>query len=96
MPKKIEPICKNCRLYDDNGTCRVIILVEGKKINIPVDPDDRCFFEKELEAGGTKFIPAEEIKQVKFWVEDKKTGKKTDGNGVVKMEYPEGFFGQED
>jgi hypothetical protein len=29
---------------------------------------------------------------VKFWVEDKE-GKKTSGEGTVKIEYPEGFFG---
>jgi hypothetical protein len=35
-----------------------------------------------------------DVKQVRWWTEDEK-GQKTDGNGVVKIEYPEGFFGSE-
>ena len=34
---------------------------------------------------------ADEIKEVKFWVENEK-GEKIDGNGIVKIEYPKGFF----
>jgi hypothetical protein len=36
---------------------------------------------------------AKEIQQVRFWVENEE-GKPTNGDGVVKMEYPEGFFGE--
>ena len=81
----IEPICKNCRLFDPiNNECKVVILWEGEKYNLPVSPNDRCHMD---ELGI-------EVKQVRWWVEDPKTGEKTDGNGIVKMEYPEGFFGE--
>jgi hypothetical protein len=94
--KKIEPICNNCRLYDARqGICRVVILMEGKRLNIPVDAKDRCFFENEVEGTNGKFVPAEDIKEVRFWVENPITGEKTNGNGIVKMEYPEGFFGKQ-
>jgi hypothetical protein len=35
-----------------------------------------------------------EVKQVRWWVEDEK-GKPTEGDGVVKIEYPEDFFGKD-
>lgn len=97
MKKKIKPICGNCRLYNrEESTCRVVILHEGERVNIPVEPKDSCFFEQ------TYFDPItgkkedfNEIQQVRFWVEGK-DGKPTDGNGTVKMEYPKGFFGKEE
>lgn len=98
--KKLEPKCKNCRLFDEaQGLCRVIILYAGEKTNLPVDAEDDCFFEGEFTALNEKgkqesFRP--EVQQVKFWTEDPKTGKKTDKDGVVKIEYPEGFFGDEE
>lgn len=52
---------------------------------MPVDPGDFCHIE---ELGI-------EIKEVRWWVEDKE-GKPTEGNGVVKIEYPEEFFGKEE
>jgi len=104
-----EPYCKNCRLYDGNkGECQVIILQEGEKYNLPVYPDDKCFFEREFVSSEPKFdkegnprSAKEEswtpnVQEVKWWVEDPKTGKKTKGDGIVKMQYPEGFFGEED
>jgi hypothetical protein len=97
--KPLERKCKNCRLYDSGkGHCSVIVLNEGQRFNLPVYPDDECFFEGEFSAineeGAVEtFKP--DIQQVKLWVEDKKTGKKTDGNGIVKIEYPQGFFGDE-
>ena len=97
--KKIKPLCKNCRLFDSKEkVCRVIILHEGEKINLTVEKDDSCFFENEFLAmneEGHKESFKPEVQQVKWWVEDKK-GKKTKGNGTVKIEYPEGFFGNED
>jgi hypothetical protein len=106
---KPEAICGNCLLYDPKrGECRVVVLHEGEKYNIPVVPQDSCFFEDKFTAVekvyddeklvGTRvesFVPAEEIKQARFWVEDPETGKPTSGDGIVKMEYPEGFFGDE-
>lgn len=99
--KKLEPKCKNCLLYDHiKGECKVAILIDenleekfkqngilvetGQKINLPVFPEDNCHME---ELG----IPVE---QVRWWVEDPKTGKPTSGEGVVKFEYPENFFGK--
>lgn len=90
----------------EQGRCGVVILHEGERVNLPVDPEDDCFFENtfvaiSVEGKGTSdmtktkkaFKPADEIKQVRFWVEDEE-GNPTDGNGIVKMEYPEGFFNE--
>ena len=97
--KEIKPICGKCRLFDSKeNSCRVIILHEGEKINLPVAKNDSCFFENEflaLNEEGYKESFKPEVQQVKFWVEDKK-GKKTKGDGTVKIEYPEGFFGNGD
>ena len=103
-----EPFCKNCRLYNPNkGECGVIILYEGERHNLPVYPDDHCFFENKFiakrplfnkESGELKGYKTEifktSIQEVKFWVEDE-DGQKTKGDGNVKIEYPEGFFGDE-
>lgn len=81
---KIEPKCKNCLLFDrQNGKCKVAILVDGKQYHMPVFPDDNCHMDQ-------LGIP---VQQVRWYVEDPATGKPTDGNGVVKIEYPIGFFG---
>ena len=83
--KKLEPICKNCLLYNhEKKECKVAILIDGREYHLPVDMNDRCHMD---ELGI-------EVKQVRWWTEDDK-GQKTDGNGVVKIEYPEGFFGSE-
>lgn len=79
-----EPKCKNCLCYNHaKGECKVAVLVNGKEFHMPVFPEDHCHMD---ELG----IPVE---QVRWWVEDPQTGKKTNKDGVVKMEYPEGFFG---
>lgn len=95
--KKVEPICGNCVLYNqENSTCKLAILHEGKEWHIPVDPTDSCFFEEEFpDKEGGMFTPLDEVKQVRWFVEDPETGKPTKGDGVVKIEYPEGFFGEE-
>jgi len=81
---KTEPKCKNCLLYDrTHGICKVAILINGEEIHLPVFPDDNCHMD---ELG----IPVE---QVRWWVEDPKTGKPAD-KGIVKIEYPENFFGE--
>jgi hypothetical protein len=83
--KNINKICGTCRLFNKNTeTCAVSILLEGKQYHMPVSPTDSCHME---ELGI-------EINQVRWWVEDPKTGESIDGNGVVKIEYPEGFFGK--
>ncbi len=67
--------------------CRVIILHEGEKINIPVDPKDPCFFEEEYFNPITKETETfNDIKEIKMWVEDD-FGNKAD-HGKVKIEYP--------
>lgn len=98
--RKLKPICKNCVLYSPNeGVCKVAILHEGEKINIPVDASDPCFFKDQFVAvkkdGETEMFRPE-IEQVRWWIEDPKTGKQTDKNGVVKMQYPKNFFGSEE
>lgn len=81
--KKIEQICGNCLLYrQDKGECGVAVLIEGQTFHMPVGPRDKCHME---ELGV-------EINQVRWWVEDKETGEKTNKEGLVKIEYPEGFF----
>jgi hypothetical protein len=96
--KEIKPICGNCRLFDSKeNVCKVIVLHEGEKINVPVEKSDNCFFENEFLAineEGQKESFKPEVQQVKFWVEDEK-GEKTKGDGTVKIEYPDGFFGDE-
>lgn len=86
IPRKpLEPKCKNCLLFNQaKGECKVAILVDGKEYHMPVFPEDRCHMD---ELG----IPVE---QVRWFVTDPKTGKPTKGNGIVQMEYPEGFFGK--
>ena len=84
--KKVEPICKNCLLFDGNrNQCKVAVLVEGNEYHLPVLPNDRCHMD---ELG----IP---VQQVRWWVEDE-DGNPTKTDGTVKIEYPEGFFGKED
>jgi len=83
--KSKEKICGNCRLFNyKNSTCGVAILYEGQQLHMPVDKKDKCHME---ELGI-------EVQQVRWWVEDPKTGSPTNENGVVKIEYPEGFFGK--
>jgi len=80
---KKEPKCKNCLLFNkEKETCMVSIIIDGEKINMPVSPEDNCHMD---ELG----IP---VHQVRWWVEDPKTGKQTKENGVVKIEYPDNFF----
>lgn len=77
----IEPKCKNCLLYERNkGICKVAILINGEQQHMPVFPEDNCHME---ELG----IPVE---QVRWFVDNPDEN----GNGVVKIEYPEGFFGK--
>lgn len=82
--KKLEPICKNCLLYNhDKKECKVAILINGEQHHLPVLPDDKCHMD---ELG----IPVE---QVRWWVEDQ-NGNQTNGDGIVKIEYPTNFFGE--
>lgn len=82
----LKKICNNCLLYNrTNSKCKVAVLIEGKEYHLPVDPGDKCHLE-ELDI---------EIKQVRWWVEDE-NGNPTDGDGKVKIEYPNDFFGPED
>jgi hypothetical protein len=83
MPK--EPICGNCLLFNrSESVCNVAILMEGQKYHMPVSPEDKCHMD---ELGI-------QVNQVRWWVEDPKTGEKTEKNGVVKIEYPDDFFGK--
>jgi hypothetical protein len=92
--KPVERVCGNCKLYNPaKGECAVVILHEGRKYNLPVVAEDSCFFEGEHfdPISGSKDNFVEAIQEVKFWVENDK-GEKTNGNGTVKLEYPDGFF----
>jgi len=84
--KPKEPFCKNCSLFDPiNKLCGVVIINEGQKIHLPVEAEDACFFENEFVAKNETFKP--NVKQIKVWVEDPKTGEKSK-NGIVKIESP--------
>lgn len=87
--KKIEPICKNCRLFDaGKRQCSVVVLHEGKKIHIPVDAEDPCFFEQEYFDPITNSVDNfNEIREIKMWVEDEDGNKSK--NGTVKIELPD-------
>jgi hypothetical protein len=77
--------CGNCLLYNNKKQeCKVAILIEGAEYHLPVNPQDSCHMD---ELGI-------QINQVRWWVEDEQ-GKQIDGQGTVKIEYPEGFFGKE-
>jgi hypothetical protein len=91
--KKIKHICGNCKLFDcKNNLCAVVILHEGQRVHLPVDAKDPCFYEQEYFDPTAKAMEDfNEIKEVQFWVENAK-GEKTDGNGAVKVRYPEGFL----
>lgn len=44
----IDRICKNCRLYNQKeGACSVSIIHEGTTYELPVLPNDSCFWERE-------------------------------------------------
>ena len=97
--KEIKRICKNCKLFDpQESRCSVVILHDGERYHLPVEPQDKCFFEKEFVAindeGDIESFKTD-IQEVQFWVEDPETGKKTNKDGLVKIKYPEGFFGKE-
>lgn len=96
--KHIDRICNNCKLYNpQKNHCSVVILYEGERTHIPVDPQDACFYESGYFDATTKAVEdfAVDIQEVKFWVETE-DGRKTDKDGIVKMEYPEGFLGEKD
>ena len=106
-----KPICGRCRLFNPKSKrCGVLILVTpviaealevpvGTKINLPVSASDECFFEQEFKAIDKDNSNVErfkvDVQEVKIWVEDPKTGQRCK-QGVVKMEYPVGFFGDMD
>jgi len=104
----IEKICNNCRLFNrDEGECRVVVLHQGERYNLPVTPGDACFFDTEFVAIKEELVndeivtkketfnPADEIKSARFWVEDPMTGKPTTKKkGTVKIEYDKDFFGK--
>jgi len=95
--KQIERICKNCQLFNPaKNECAVVVLHEGQRLKLPVLAEDNCFFEGMYFDPTTKAMEdfAGEIKQARFWVENP-DGDKTNGNGIVKMEYPEGFLGKD-
>ncbi len=107
--KQVKAICGNCLLANTKtSTCMVAILHAGEQYHLPIKPSDECFFENEFTArtpeydqkGNLTNVNQEKFKvgveEVKWWTENPKTGKRTTGDGVVKIEYPDGFFGKED
>jgi hypothetical protein len=61
--KPIEPLCKNCLLYDHpRKQCKVAIIINGEEHHLPVDLNDKCHMD---ELG----IP---VNQVRWFTEDEK------------------------
>lgn len=102
MKKKKEPYCKNCLLFNPKKKeCQVVIIHEGEKYNLPVEPNDYCFFENTFVANSLEFdkqgnfkgVKEEKFKvdvqEIRCWVENPLTGEKTDKNGIVKIQCPE-------
>ena len=85
----IQPICKNCSLYDKKSKlCGVVVLIEGKKVNLPTEPNDHCFFDQEFTSMNEKGIMEKwkpEIQQIRVWCE--KDGEKSE-HGTMKIEFP--------
>lgn len=94
-----QRICKKCSLWrkpkgQGPGLCSVVILINGERIRIPTDGEDRCFFDQTWVNPETgKEENFHDVQQVKFWVENEQ-GEKVKGDGIVKMQYPDGFFGK--
>lgn len=83
MKKQVKKTCGNCLLYNNSKKeCKIAILIEGIEYHMPVCETDSCHMD-DLN------IP---VQQVRWWVEDE-NGEPTAGDGTVKIEYPEGFFG---
>lgn len=106
--KQIERICNNCKLYDaKNRECSVVVLYEGERHKIPMDPEDKCFYETGYFDPVSKTTEdfSADIQEVKFWLENEKGEKvsrrkwwqfwRKPEKTVVKIEYPKGFFGKE-
>lgn len=92
LQKPVERVCGNCKLYNPRtGLCSVFILHEGEKTNIPVEPQDSCFFEQEyFDPVTNERGDLNAIQEVKIWAEDEHGNKGR--TGKIKIEYPEGFF----
>ena len=99
----IEAICKNCLLYDEvESRCKVVIIDHNDQFELETDPEMHCVYDTKFVAfeidprtgKKRKSVFTPEVQEVKWWVEDKE-GNKTNKDGVVKIQYPEGFFGQE-
>ncbi len=93
-----EPICKNCQLYNwQERHCQVFVLYEGEKMHPPTEPEDKCIFTTEIKCydeNGKLDVWTPTIEEVKLWAENPVTGEKSN-KGVVKIQYPVGFFGDE-
>lgn len=89
--KEKKKICANCMLYDRKQRhCKVVVLHEGERFNLPTSPQDECFFLESFTAtteNGEKDVFKVQADVVKMWVEDPITGEKSE-KGVVKIEVP--------
>ena len=90
----IERICNNCKLYNpQENHCSVVVLHEGERLHLPVEPSGTCFYEEDYFDPNTKAMEnfTDDLKEIKFWVENEK-GEKVDGDGIVKVECPTELF----
>ena len=88
--KQVDRICKNCRLYNDKDqVCSVVVLFEGKKLHVPMDPQDTCLYENQYFDPTTESLKSmvDDIKQLRMWVEDENGQKSKEG--IVKIEFPD-------
>lgn len=86
-----KPICKNCSLFDPKSNlCGIVICHNNTRFNLPVEPNDLCFFLEEIKTkDGEVFTP--EVQQVKMYTVDPITEERST-HGTVKIEAPEEFF----
>lgn len=73
--KKIKPICKNCKLFlPQENLCGIVVLHEGKHIRLPVEPEDRCFYEEEWFNPITQETENfnDDVKELRMWEDDGK------------------------
>jgi len=82
MKKNKKAICRNCRLFmPEKSLCGIVVIHEGRHTHLPVDAEDKCFFEEmyydPIEKSETAFN--EEVKELRMW----------ENNGKVRFEQPE-------
>lgn len=96
MKKKVEEVCRNCMLYNKvESTCDVVLLHEGEKYNIAVEPNDKCHWDRieeeistelkqRYDSNKNKYFKEKLIKEIESPLEIKQVRVWSDGkNGYI-------------